>query len=308
MRLDKLLRRIFLFIGSVYMKTVYSFSELKQSQFSNEPHYLVVGNPISHSLSPVMHQAALDYYNIPATYLALQLEPSSIGSFAAWCNKESFLGCNITIPYKETLLELVDEIDTHAEEVGVINTIERKDGLLKGYNTDVFGFLKPLEEYSEFIEGHRAIVFGTGGASKAIKTGLIQSGIEEIVFVSRNPDKNQVVEDRVFTKTVDYSQWQEFARDASIIINTTPVGMLKSGDNRLVNEQEGALLSGKICYDLVYNPQHTPFLQTASANNATTINGLDMLMYQGSRSFEIWTGKSFPEELIKSTLKKVLYE
>lgn len=286
------------------MNTVYSLSELQKSRFTHEPHYLVIGNPITHSLSPVMHQTALEYHKLKATYLALQLIPENISSFAAWCNKDAFLGCNITIPYKETLMNLVDQVDPHAQEVGVINTIEKVNSNLKGHNTDVYGFLKPVEEYMDYIKGQRAVVFGTGGASKAVKTGLIAAGIEEIIFVSRNPASNKIEDDRVYSKTVDYSQWQDFAEESMIFINTTPVGMLTKGNNELIDKHEGPLLSDKLCYDLIYNPKITPFLELASANNAIPVNGLDMLIYQGSRSFEIWTGKTFPIDLVRTNLQK----
>ena len=285
------------------MSKVYTLDELRQSLYTEKPHYLVVGHPISHSLSPVMHQAALKHYGMEADYVALDLSPQFIGSFAAWCNKPSFLGCNITIPFKEMLLPIVDQMDTDSESVGVINTIAKTDGYLKGFNTDVYGFIKPLENRLEYIEEQRVIVFGTGGASKAVQTALIQSGVEEIIFVSRNPIQKQVKSSAVHTETVDYNQWQSYAEESTAFINTTPVGMLPDGDNVLINQADGKLLSEKLCYDLIYNPAKTPFLLLAERNNAISLNGLEMLIQQGSRSFEIWTGKPFPLEKIRTVLK-----
>jgi len=284
------------------MNKVYTFEELKNSTYSEKPHYLVVGHPISHSLSPLMHQTALNHFGIDADYFALDLNPKQIGSFAAWCNKKSFLGCNITIPFKESLQPIVDQLGKDAEEVGVINTISKSNHTLMGHNTDVFGFRKPLEKYMDFIVGQRVIIFGTGGASKAVRAALIQCGAEELVFVSRSPIKNQVKSAGVYTETVDYSQWQDYADEASAFINTTPVGMLPDNPNILVQTEDAFYLKNKLCYDLIYNPQETPFLKLAKQQNAKTLNGLDMLIYQGSKSFEIWTGNTFPVDKIRSVL------
>lgn len=285
------------------MSTVYTLDELEKSAYTKKPHYLIVGHPVKHSLSPLMHQTALDHYGLEADYIALDLTPRSVGSFAAWCNKPSFLGCNITIPFKETMLPVVDQLDTDSDLVGVINTIAKIDGNLKGFNTDVFGFIKPLENMLEYIEGQRVTVFGTGGASKAVQAALVQSGVKEIIFVSRNPIRNQVKISAVHTVTVDYSQWQSYAEECTAFINTTPVGMLTDVDNVLINDTDGALLSEKLCYDLIYNPAKTPFLALAEKNKAITLNGLEMLIQQGSRSFEIWTGQPFPLTKIRTVLK-----
>lgn len=281
---------------------IYSFSDLKNSDFVTSPHFMVIGNPIGHSLSPFMHNIALKYHGIKAEYIALQLQMEDITDFAAWCNRDSFLGCNITIPYKEMMLEVVDELDNSVKDIGAINTIVRESHKLVGYNTDVYGFVSPLSGLEEFISGGRAIVFGTGGASKAVKTGLIQLGIEEIIFVSRNPSIRNSSGDSPLIKTVDYFQWQSFAEEASIFVNTTPLGMYPNIEDSALYERDAFLVDGKICYDLIYNPVRSSFLQIAEHAGAVIINGLDMFVQQGNRSFELWTGKSFPSEIIKEEL------
>ena len=204
---------------------VYSLNDLKNSELTETRHYLVVGNPVGHSLSPLMHQTALDYYRLDAVYAALELQPNEIAGFAAWCNLDSFLGCNITLPYKELLLSLVDTVQDSAMEIGAINTIVKNENTLAGYNTDIYGFLAPLIDLQNVIEGGRAIVFGTGGASKAIKAALRQLGVMEIIFVSRNPSVKAITDDSLHIQMAGYSQWQWYAEDAELFVNATPVGM-----------------------------------------------------------------------------------
>jgi shikimate dehydrogenase len=284
----------------------FTFKEFKKSNKSGHPHYLVVGNPIGHSLSPVMHQAALDYHGINAQYHAINLAQADIADFIGWLNRDEFLGCNITIPYKSQFVEVVDQIDRYAREAGVINTIAKSDHQLIGHNTDIHGFTSPLLKYTDQIEGGRVIVFGTGGAAKAVMIGLEDLGVEEIVFVSRTPHQSNMKSDHVWVDVVSYDQWQSYADEASMIVNTTPLGMSPDTDRSPISDFDGKLLENKICYDLIYNPLQTKFLKQADEFGAVTINGLDMLIMQGNRSFEIWTGKTFPFESIKELLSNKL--
>lgn len=281
-----------------------NFKDFLDSDDHSNPHYMVIGHPISHSLSPLMHQCALDHHQIAAKYLAVDLSPDELTTFISWCNQEEFLGANITIPYKEILFDTVDEIDPVSSELGVINTICKENGKLTGYNTDLYGFMKPLEKYQEQLEGSSAIVFGSGGASKAVVSGLIQTGIHDITIVSRNPGKKKLftTNPEVTMRLADYSNWIAFAEEASVIVNSTPVGMAPNTDHSPVNETESPLLKDKICYDLIYNPLKTRFLKLAEDHGGKPINGLEMLIWQGSRSFELWTGLTFPTDKIKAVL------
>ncbi len=281
---------------------VLSFKDFKTSAIIKKPLYAVVGHPVSHSLSPVMHQVALNHYGIDAKYIALDLPQNTLHEFIPWCNHDNFLGCNITIPHKEAFNEIVDEIDPFAQDVGVVNTLVKKDYKLIGYNTDVYGFLEPLKPYFNDIEYSRAIIFGTGGASKAVKIGLETEGFEELIFVSRRPNQKSIESDHSEVRVLDYNQWQSIADEADLFINTTPVGMYPMIDKTFLRNGEAGLLEGKICYDLIYNPLETMFLKQAKNYGAITINGLDMLIHQGSKSFELWTGNTFPIDEIRSKL------
>jgi shikimate dehydrogenase len=281
---------------------VFTFQDFILSDHSSNPHYLVIGHPISHSLSPLMHQTALDFHGIDANYVAVDLQTNEISDFISWCNRDQFLGCNITIPYKNTFLEVVDWFDPVAEKMQTINTIVKENHSLKGYNTDVYGFLKGLEPYMDAMDLTRAIIFGTGGAARAVKTALFDAGFEELIFVSRNVSGIESLFDENNINIVNYEQWHAYAEDASLIVNTTPVGMHPKTAKMPISESEINLLKDKICYDLIYNPLETQFLKHAKKAGAVTLNGLDMLIYQGSKSFELWTGKTFPIEQIKKKL------
>jgi shikimate dehydrogenase len=280
----------------------FTFKEFKSKEISSLPHYLVIGHPIGHSLSPLMHQAALDYHHLNAQYFAIDLHSDDITDFISWLNRDTFLGCNITIPYKELFIDVVDRLDPTAAHLGVINTIAKSGSELIGYNTDVHGFLQPLEQFRDDLEGSAAIIFGTGGASKAVMAGLISSGITKILFVSRNVKTHRINKNRadaeIDVEYLDYSQWQAYIDDVSILINATPLGMYPNIAESPVKEVEMELLNGKICYDLVYNPLITTFLTYANRAGGHAIQGHHMLIHQGDHSFNIWTDKSFPLELI----------
>ncbi len=282
----------------------HKFRDFKNSPHAKKSHFLVIGNPISHSLSPLMHQTALDYYKIDATYLSVNLSSDEITDFIAWCNQPDFKGCNVTIPYKQAFMEVVDEIDSFAEEIGVINTIAKSENRLIGYNTDAHGFLMGLEPCLDVTELSRAVIFGTGGSSRAVKAALQQIGFDELVFVSRRASTKTAINQPPEIRVVDYDQWPSFAEEASLFVNTTPLGMHPKTDKMPIRDEEAFLFEGKLCYDLIYNPAETRFLKVAKENGASVINGLDMLIHQGSKSFELWTGKPFPAGLIKKNLLK----
>lgn len=284
-----------------------TFTEFSASPASSQPHYLVIGQPIDHSLSPLMHNKALFYHNIDASYHAVNLRPDELTSFISWVNRDRFLGCNITIPYKEQLFEMVDEVDENASRAGAINTISKNDrNLLVGSNTDIFGFSNPLLKYSSEIEDMRAIVFGTGGASKAVHIALEELGVAEIIYVSRNPSDKIDDPAGTFTKTVGYNQWQAYSDDTALIVNTTPLGMGKLRSKSIIDDSDIDMLANKICYDLIYNPPETKFLNQAKTAGAEVISGLEMFIGQGGKSFKIWTGKDFPVDEIRKLLREEL--
>ncbi|WP_073058894.1 shikimate dehydrogenase [Fodinibius roseus] len=275
-----------------------------ESDKAGTPHYALFGNPVEHSLSPLMHNTALDFYGSEARYYAIELQPDELSRLASYFNEDAFLGGNITLPYKQVIADYLDTVDSVAESIGAVNTIVKKgEGVrLQGYNTDVHGFLAPLGDYVHQLQRNRAIVFGTGGASRAVVTALTELGMDELYLVSRNPGKVDSFNHYPAVSVISYHEWTSYAEESRLIVNTTPLGMDPRVDTSPVKESDQEYLSGRICYDVVYNPMKTKFLALAEQAGATTIGGLEMLIQQGSRSFEYWTGRSFPLDNVRKRL------
>jgi shikimate dehydrogenase len=249
-----------------------------------------------------MHNTALQHHGLNASYHAVSLRQSELTSFIAHINRLEFLGANITIPYKETFYDAMDTLGMEAAQIGAINTIVKRDGKIIGENTDEYGFRVPIQEHEEELSGERALIFGTGGATKAICYALREMEIEEIVMVSRRPGNYDTPKAVVMC---NYDNWTAYGEDATIIINATPLGMVPNTEASPVNDSEVEILKGKICYDVVYNPRETKFLQQAKSVGAIKIGGLDMLIYQGAKAFKLWTGQEFPLGLIKMKLDDI---
>lgn len=279
-----------------------NLSTFKKSEKSSEPHFLLFGHPVEHSWSPLMHNTALRHYNMSARYHAVDLNSRELIDLASHMNRDAFLGANITIPYKQMLMEYMDDIDSTAHQIGAINTIVKENYKLEGHNTDCDGFLAPLEDYYDVLEGTRAIIFGTGGASKAIITALKRVYVEEIVLVSRNPQRKHSFEGIEQVKLVSYHEWTSHAEEAALIVNATPLGMHPKTGESPVRDNEKQFLEDSVCYDIVYNPLETKFLKQAKSVDSPTIGGLEMLIHQGSESFRLWTGKPFPIQKVREAL------
>lgn len=284
---------------------ILKFSEFIESEKSQLSHYLLIGNPVMHSLSPAMHNLALKHNKIGGEYISVSVSSRDVNMVLAHCTNDSFLGANITIPHKELFLDMVDELTDEAKEIGAINTLVKQDGKLIGHNTDAYGFIKPIENYIDTLHGERVIIFGSGGATKAIVFALQDLGVEQIVLVSRRPE---IYESNGSENIIrcSYDNWIAYADDAAMIVNATPLGMTPNTESSPVPDQDIEILNEKICYDIVYNPRQTKFLKQAIQAGGTPIGGLDMLIYQGAKSFNLWTGFEFPIEKIKSKLDEVL--
>jgi shikimate dehydrogenase len=193
-------------------------------------------------------------------------------------NTEGLTGLNVTIPHKLNVKALLNEIDSAAERIGAVNVIRvLENKTLKGYNSDYFGFRKSLEEFLDNTKGIKALVLGNGGAARAVCVALEDMGIA-YKLVSR----------RVADDTINYRKANELLAETKLIINCTPLGTYPNVNSFPDLDYEN-IGQGHFCYDLVYNPSETKFLQKAKANGAKVINGYDMLVYQAEKSWEIWS-------------------
>lgn len=280
-----------------------TLSSFIQSEQASSPHYLLIGNPVSHSVSPLMHNTALRYHKLEATYHAVSVSVRELELLYAHMNTDAFLGANVTIPHKQQIMPALDRLTDEALAIGAVNTILiEPDGMLKGHNTDTYGFSVPLTPFINDMDMGRAIIFGSGGATKAIVYALQKMGFEELVMVSRRPERYEESPGIILS---GYAEWTTYAEEAELIINATPLGMIPNTESSPINDDEIEFLAESVCYDVVYNPRNTRFLEQGKKAGCRTIGGLEMLIHQGAEAFKCWTGLSFPLELITETLDDV---
>ncbi len=283
-------------------------SAFLDSELVAKPFVCVLGYPVSHSRSPAIHNAALAYHGIPVQYHAVACPTAEFHLIPGLFALPGFKGSNVTIPLKEKIVSLLDALEDTARRIGAVNTIvpDARDGLLTGYNTDVYGFMKPLERLGNIAS---ATILGTGGAARAATAGLIESGCKSIYLVSRTYRKHEMATmNPDVVRLVTYDDLEQAIRGSDLLVNTTPVGMHPDRDRSPVQERLVPLLKQKICYDIIYNPAETKLLQQARHEGAQVIGGLDMFLYQAARSFELWFGKAMPMGLVRDVVAASLDE
>lgn len=286
------------------MSSILSVSEFLGSELPRRPFACVLGNPISQSLSPVVHNAGFRFHNLDITYHAVLVPDNEHHHLANLFKMPMFRGCSVTLPLKERVIEELDISEADVLQTKACNLIWRnKDRLLCGDNTDIAGFLSPLQAHVSAIIGGTAMIFGSGGASRSAIYGLKKMGIRKVYQVSRNPRESSdpVVE------SVSYRQWPEKAPSADLFINCTPLGMVPNIDTSVVDDGNIQLLRDKICYDMVYRPLKTKFLQQAESVGALAIDGTAMFLGQAAPAFEKFSGHPFPLEVARKALFDVLY-
>lgn len=238
----------------------------------------LVGFPLSHSFSKKYFTEKFQSLGISDDHQYNLYEIEDIAELKNIVkNTEGLKGLNVTIPYKVAVKSLLNEIDSAAERIGAVNVIKISDDKkLKGFNSDYFGFRQSLEEFLGNAKGVKALVLGNGGAAKAVCVALEDMGIE-YKLVSR----------RVADDTINYRKANELLAETKLIINCTPLGTYPNVTSFPDLDYEN-IGNGHFCFDLVYNPSETKFLQKCKSNGAKTINGYDMLVYQAEKSWEIW--------------------
>jgi len=248
--------------------------------------YGVVGDPIAHSLSPAMMNAAFRRENLNAVYLALHAK--AIGDLMQCVRDIPIHGLSVTMPYKTEIMKYLDKTDAVTQKIGACNTVIRGgDGKLYGFNTDVAGVIRPLEQRMA-ITGSKFLVLGAGGAARAAVFGLKERGAE-VWVMNRTAAAAQKLAKQAKAKFVQKTGLAKLTFDA--IINATPVGMKGEQDKPLLSEKE---LNTRYAFEMVYAPAETKFTKMARAKGIHVIPGIEMFVHQGARQFEIWTGKPAP--------------
>lgn len=245
--------------------------------------FAVIGHPIGHSLSPVMHHANFKALGRDDEYSALSIDPKHFHHIKDIIAEKALDGFNVTIPFKIEIMKYCDEIDVAAQMIGAVNTVRIQDGKWIGYNTDGIGYLLSIDDVLK--ENMNILILGAGGASRAISYTL--KAKHQVTVVNRTLER---MKDWPFqVKCVTYKQLDDLSV-YDLVINTTPVGMTGFDESQLIHCQ--ALNKACVVSDIIYTPEKTAFLKEAALQDLNIINGLGMFVMQGAKSFEIWTGQA----------------
>jgi len=274
----------------------------------------VIGYPVGHSLSPVMHGEAFKQQRMNCFYGAYAVEPEQLKAALDGIRALGFLGMNVTIPHKEAVIAFLDEVAPTARQVGAVNTIVNRSGRLVGYNTDGWGFMSSLEEAGVKPAGQSAVVLGAGGAARAIAVHLALAGVRRLTISNRTPERaeelalvvHEVAPDLEVTVTTALSAEERYALiDAGLVINCTPMGM--HPDTAATPLPEINLLPQRaVVYDTVYNPAETRLIKDARQRGIKAVGGLGMLVHQGACAWEYWFGRRGPVGVMLGAAKAAL--
>ncbi|MFC2001356.1 shikimate dehydrogenase [Chloroflexota bacterium] len=273
----------------------------------------VIGDPIEHTMSPVMHNAAFNELGIDYSYVPFRVKKEELDKAIEGIKALNIRGINVTIPHKVAVIPLLDELDPLVEKIGAVNTIVNNDGVLRGYNTDATGFLQALLERGVEPRDKTAIILGAGGASRAISFTLAERGVHltilnrilELDWAQELAQRiSQTFKKKVKALELNLEILSSLLESTDILVNATSVGMNPNIDETPV--PANLLKPNLVVFDIVYNPIKTRLLTEAEAAKAKTIGGLNMLAWQGALAFEIWTGKKAPLELMRREAIKAL--
>ncbi|WP_333712163.1 shikimate dehydrogenase [Yoonia sp.] len=260
---------------------------------SDFPRAAVIGNPISHSLSPKLHGYWLKRYGLDGSYTALEVSEDQLEETLSRLPKEGYVGANVTLPHKVNVLGFADQITDRATLIGAANTLTFKsDGRIYADNTDGYGFIANLRQGAPHWDPKAgpAAVFGAGGAARAVVVALIDAGVPEIIVSNRTRPKSEALRADFGARisVVDWVQADMMLEEARTVVNTTSLGMKGAADFKVSLD---LLRKDAVVTDIVYNPLMTPFLAAAERRGCTIVDGLGMLLHQGVPGFERWFGQ-----------------
>lgn len=274
----------------------------------------IIGYPVGHSLSPAMHNEAFRQQRMNCFYGAYAVEPAQLKAAVDGFRALGFLGVNVTIPYKETVIAFLDEVAPTARQVGAVNTVVNRGGRLVGYNTDGWGFISSLDESGVKPAGLNAVVLGAGGAARSVAVHLALAGVKRLTISNRSPERAEELAQVVRTVCADlpvqgvaaHSGEERIALiDAGLVINCTPLGM--HPDEAATPIADINLLpQGAVVYDTVYTPAETRLIKDARQRGIKAVGGLGMLVHQGACAWEYWFGRRGPVAVMAAAAKTAL--
>lgn len=250
----------------------------------------VIGHPISHSLSPLIHRYWFNKYALSGDYQAIDIAPAELLARITDLKAQGFAGFNVTVPHKQNVMNLCDALDNTAHAIGAVNTVVIDDGKIEGRNTDAFGYIENIkQEAPDFIfkEGP-ALVLGAGGAARAIVYGLLEQGVSEIMIANRTRANAEIIaQDFKNVRVIDWDMRDKACNDAHLLTNTTLLGM--KGQDELEIDISSLPPTSLVC-DIVYKPLMTTLLKHALIKNLQVVTGIGMLLHQARPAFAAWTG------------------
>jgi shikimate dehydrogenase len=278
----------------------------------------LIGYPLEHSVSSVFQQASFDYYQLDLRYESWEVEPSQLETAINRLRQPPFLGANITIPYKEMVMPLLDELDELAVQIGALNTIVNREGKLFGYNTDAPAFIRALRQDGDFEpRDKRAVLLGAGGVARAASFALIKEGVRWLTIANRTLGRAERLAASLRSEAssdtgIAVLPWEELRSGkvlsyGDLLINCTSLGMKHSPMEDKTPLGASSIPKDALVYDLVYNPLETPLLREAKKAGARVLGGLAMLVYQGAASFELWVGREAPLDIMFRRAREALY-
>ena len=261
--------------------------------------YLVIGNPIEHSLSPILHSYWFKQYNVEAQYEKKKLLDKNLKDIITDLRSDKISGANVTVPFKKSIIPFLDGLTVEATKTQSVNTIFKVDNEIRGHNTDIGGFVKSLDQLKFKTAGKKAFILGAGGVTSSIIFALNGMGVSKIFVSNRTKEKAEELK-KLFPK-IEILDWGKKPPEFDIVVNTTSIGLK---ENEKI-ELDFSNYKDKLFYDLIYNPSQTKFLLDAQKFKNIIKNGLEMFVYQAQESFEIWHGFA-PEVNVKiySILRK----
>ena len=267
----------------------------------------VIGHPVSHSASPAMHNAALAATGLDYVYVAFDVPPEGAPAIGDAMRTLNIRGLNVTVPHKQAVMHCLDEVSPEAQAIGAVNTIDHRDGRLFGHNTDAYGITASLCQDGRLAQlPPKAVLLGAGGAARAILYALLATPeVEQIVLLNRTvPRAEQLATDLGGGSRVTVGALTDSAQlaDAGLVINSTAIGMEPHAGVSPLGDGAG-LHDAMVVVDIVYKPLATQLLQQARAVGARTVDGLGMLVHQGARAFELWTGVVPPVDVMRSVIQ-----
>ena len=285
----------------------------------------LIGYPLKHSISPYFQQAALDYYRLNICYEAWETDPAQLQDRVNDLRKPQNVGANVTVPYKEAVLPLLDEVDDLASSIGAVNTIVKNDDRLLGFNTDAYGFIEALDKEGHFApEGKRVVTLGAGGVARAVGFTLVQRKVASLAITDGIFERASALAKNLvgYIKGASSSlkdlkpgvtafQWQNLSsartfNNCDLIVHCTTIGMKDSPQEGQSPLSLEVIPKNVLVYDVVYNPWLTPLLRLAQKAGANILAGLPMLVYQGAASFKLWTGREAPVDIMFNKAKEIL--